>query len=115
MIRGQGSRRKNRRGFGNASTGSRGSRSRAAAESDWAWGCTFLERLLRATGGGSASRVPPGRALLSGLPCPWPPRGRRELPFHHFGSSQIAATRRHFASYPQEALAFLFAQKGGQQ
>lgn len=34
---------------------------------------------------------------------------------HRFGSSHIAATRRHFASCPHHALALLFAQKGGQQ
>jgi predicted transposase YbfD/YdcC len=34
---------------------------------------------------------------------------------HRFGSSQIAATRRHFASCPQEALALLSSPKGGQQ
>lgn len=34
---------------------------------------------------------------------------------HRFGSSQIAATRRHFASCPQEALALLLSHKGGQQ
>ncbi len=33
---------------------------------------------------------------------------------HRSGSSQIAATRRHFASHPHQALAFLLAQ-GGQQ
>ena len=34
---------------------------------------------------------------------------------HRFGSSQITATRRHFASCPQEALALLSSPKGGQQ
>jgi predicted transposase YbfD/YdcC len=34
---------------------------------------------------------------------------------HRFGSSQIRATRRHFASCPQEALALLGIPKGGQQ
>jgi predicted transposase YbfD/YdcC len=34
---------------------------------------------------------------------------------HRFGSSQIRATRRHFASCPQQALALLSLQKGGQQ
>ena len=34
---------------------------------------------------------------------------------HRSGSSQITATRRHFASSPHEALALLVAQKGGQQ
>lgn len=34
---------------------------------------------------------------------------------HRFGSSQIRATRRHFASCPQEALALLGFPKGGQQ
>lgn len=34
---------------------------------------------------------------------------------HRFGSSHITATRRHFASCPQQALALLFAGKGGQQ
>jgi predicted transposase YbfD/YdcC len=33
---------------------------------------------------------------------------------HRFGSSQITATRRHFASCPQEALALLSSPKGGQ-
>lgn len=34
---------------------------------------------------------------------------------HRFGSSQIAATRRHFASCPHHALALLSSLKGGQQ
>lgn len=34
---------------------------------------------------------------------------------HRSGSSQITATRRHFASYPHQALALLVSQKGGQQ
>jgi predicted transposase YbfD/YdcC len=34
---------------------------------------------------------------------------------HRFGSSQITATRRHFAFCPQEALALLGLSKGGQQ
>ena len=34
---------------------------------------------------------------------------------HRSGSSQIAATRQHFASCPQEALALLFSRKGDQQ
>jgi len=34
---------------------------------------------------------------------------------HRFGSSQIKATRRHFASCPQQALALLGFPKGGQQ
>jgi predicted transposase YbfD/YdcC len=34
---------------------------------------------------------------------------------HRFGSSQIAATRRHFASCPHQALALLSSPKGGQQ
>lgn len=34
---------------------------------------------------------------------------------HRFGSCQIAATRRHFASCPQQALALLLPSKGGQQ
>ncbi len=34
---------------------------------------------------------------------------------HRFGSSQIAATRRHFASCPHEALALLSQKRGGQQ
>jgi predicted transposase YbfD/YdcC len=34
---------------------------------------------------------------------------------HRFGSSHIAATRRHFASCPHSALALLFSLNGGQQ
>jgi len=34
---------------------------------------------------------------------------------HRSGSSQVAATRQHFASCPQEALALLLSHKGGQQ
>src|SRR5205085_4831208 len=34
---------------------------------------------------------------------------------HRSGSSQVAATRHHFASCPQEALALLLSRNGGQQ
>lgn len=34
---------------------------------------------------------------------------------HRFGSTHITASRRHFASHPQQALAFLFSEKEGQQ
>jgi hypothetical protein len=34
---------------------------------------------------------------------------------HRFGSWHIAATRRHFASCPQQALALLFQTRGGLQ
>jgi predicted transposase YbfD/YdcC len=34
---------------------------------------------------------------------------------HRWGSSRIAASRRYFAYHPQQALAFLFSEKGGQQ
>jgi hypothetical protein len=45
----------------------------------------------------------------------WTVRNLAITLIHRSGSSQIAATRRHFASCPQEALALLSQKREGQQ